>query len=126
MLGGFRKPLKLFSIVPPDLVAGANVTGNNSSVVTTSGENFIAELINLLNSGSVKLFGDAEEIPFSTTIWPMVDLDTPQNEFQFIGDELDWGDFTAVDFDFDGYVDAGRSIEDGVPFYLYNGVDGSV
>jgi len=121
--GGPRRPIKFFPVTPPELVVDAQVTGNDSKVVTTDGQTFIKEIVNLLHSGSVPIFGDEEGIYFDRSVWPMLTVDTPQDLFEFTGDDLAWGDL--VDFDFDGFIDEGRTIEDGVPYYLYHGVDPS-
>ena len=129
--GGLRPPVKLYPIVPPPLVSAAAVYGNEEDTgdVTERGKTFLITVINLLQ-GSFKMFGNEEEVPWDASIWPGLELETPQDKFQFIkyvgGNEknqADWGDLSRVDFDFNGEADPGRKIEDGVPFALYQEIE---
>jgi hypothetical protein len=119
--GGLRPPVHFYPIIPPPMVSGAPCVQES----TERGRTFLLTVVNLLH-GSIKVFGDEEEISFDRSAWPGLELDAPQNEFQsisYIGESRekakDWGDLFRADFDGDGTTDPGRRIDDGVPFSLY-------
>jgi hypothetical protein len=123
--GGLKPPVKFYPLVPPPLVSGVQVTGNDKEVVTERGKTFLLTVINLLHS-SVKLFGDSEKISWDKSAWPGLELKAPQDRWGFISyvgeseeKKVDWGDFLRTDFDFDGETDSKTKIDSPLPISLF-------
>jgi hypothetical protein len=112
-----QPPIKLYPMHPPALVAGAAIDGNKE--VTARGKTFLVTVINLLNA-STKLFTPEDDLPWDGSTWPGLKTEEAQNEWQsigYIGEEKkprNWGDLSAVDYNFDGVADAGKTIDDAV------------
>jgi hypothetical protein len=115
-----RPPIKFYPMQAPEMTSGSDVAGNGKEV-TVQGKTFLITVINLLNS-SAKVFASGEQPRWDGSLWPGLDSDPVENEWQSIGyvgkerlKAKDWGDLNRVDYDFDGATDVGRTIADAVP-----------
>lgn len=124
---GLAPPVKFYPMTTPDFVAGAAVTGNyNATEVTERGKTFLLTVANLMSNAFKVMPKDEKTSEWTDSIWPGIETDLKENDWQGIGfvgkksaPAADWGDLTRVDLDFNGAADQGRSLGDDIPLGLY-------
>ncbi|OGC35328.1 hypothetical protein A2311_01520 [candidate division WOR-1 bacterium RIFOXYB2_FULL_48_7] len=128
---GLRPPIKLYPIIPPALVSGAEISGNyEGKNVTEKGKTFLLTVVNLLNN-AIKMYGNDEAMTWDDSIWKGIDLqksEQSRSEFiDFVGKDaehtVDWGDLFRADYDFNGETDTNQTINDAIPLQLYSQAD---
>jgi hypothetical protein len=124
--------IKIPPLVPDKFVVGSQSREING-VTTEQGRRFFLQLVNLLQGSfgftyegdsdySNLLAGTQHKIE---GMFPGLSFETSPQKARYV-DYLDtasrrrtWAEAGQVDFDLDGAVDAGRTIEDGVPYDIY-------
>ena len=99
-----RTPLKFYPMFPPDMVAGANVTGNYGRDLSGDGRAFLITMINRLQGSSLNMLDDAEmedAAKYLQSLYPGLDCEVTENKttfLNFIGSDaaraVDWGDLS--------------------------------
>ncbi len=125
--------IKIPPLFPDKFVVGSQNREING-VTTEQGRRFFLQLVNLMQ-GSFGLVYEGEESEFADLLagtqhkiegmFPGLSFETSPQKARYV-DYLDtasrrrtWAEAGQVDFDLDGTVDAGRTIEDGVPYDIY-------